>query len=286
MASNMSLKALLEKAFEPLRAFAERVDAQMEKRQLAPALAGASTAGAATAGAAAFKRATTSSLSLTGLAEPPAPSRSARTDTFESARKQGMTAASAAQRGRSQLAQSASSLPGTAATGMTTGGAPGATVLVEGPGGEFFKLPASTRFNAQMSTQAPDAAPVVSRMGATLEMRSDGAVDIRDDGGRPYLSGKVVGVEPDGRVVSLTVNYTLNGQVGQGTLFLGFTDGRLTYLSGSGTGVDEAGRTVVRDLGVVVGRPAAAARPASGTRAIGKPGAGPKAGRAQVPGRR
>jgi hypothetical protein len=261
MASNMSIKALLEKAFEPLRAFAERVDAQMEKKQFTPALA---TAG----GSVPLKRATTSTLSLTGSAPPLAASPTARMDKFESSRRSPTAQVSGTQRGRTAPVPAAR--PAAPAPVPVAPAAPVATTLLEGPGGEFFKVQASTRFNAQVTTQAPDTAPVISRWGATLDIRPDGGVDVRDDQGRPYLSGQVVGVEPDGRALSLTVNYNLSRDVGQGTLFLGFTDSRLTYLSGSGTGRDEAGRTVVRDLASVAAKAPLPRPAASGTRPMGK----------------
>ena len=257
MASNMSLKALLEKAIEPLRAFAERIDAQMERKQLTPALA-------TSAGSMPHKRANTSALTLTSSAPAPKPAPTARMDKFESTRRSHTAPAAGTGRGRTAPSRPLAPPP------VPPPATPVASTLIEGPGGEFFKFPATSRFNAQVNTQAPDSAPVVSRMGATLDIQAGGAVDVRDDQGRSYLAGNIVSVEPDGKVVSLTVNFNLSSQIGQGTLFLAFTDGRLTYLSGSGTGRDEAGRTVVRDIAAVAAKAPPAPRQPAGTRPIGK----------------
>jgi hypothetical protein len=223
----MSLKDLLEKAFEPLRGFADRIDAQMEKRSLQPALA-------APAGTATFKRATTSTLSLTAAAPPPpaAPKAAAR------------SAPKAARPAILPAPRRAQPPPRPAAP-------PVPTVQIEGPAGEFFRLPEITPFTAQITTQSPETGSAIARMAATLHVDSAGNVAVCGAGGKPYLAGKAVTTESDGRGVTLTVAYNQTGQAGQGTLFVGFTDGRLTYLSGSGTGRDDAGRTVVRDIAAI-----------------------------------
>ncbi|MBM3275695.1 MAG: hypothetical protein FJZ00_11120, partial [Candidatus Sericytochromatia bacterium] len=246
--AGMSFKALLEKAIEPLRAFAERVDAQMEKKAGPPAPAGAGIP----------KRATTSTLSLTSSAPAAASTaqlvekvdvaRRAKTGSSpvrpgsQSAGVRGMPARPPTSTGRPASARTA----GPAATPIAA--APSATVQIEGPGGEFFKVPSHVSFTAQVTSQAADGAGAPQRMAAVISVDSDGRVAIRDDKGREYLSGKSVSVEPDGTVVTLTVNFNLSNQVGQGTLFVGYADGKMTYLSGSGTGRDAQGRTNVHDI--------------------------------------
>jgi hypothetical protein len=274
--AGMSFKALLEKAIEPLRAFAERVDAQMEKKAGPPAPAGAET----------FKRATTSTLSLTS--NPPAAASSTQlVERVDATRRsktgstpvrsasqpaalRGLPARPATSTGRPVSARTAG---GSTSTSTPIAAAPSATVQIEGPGGEFFRLPSRVSFTAQVTSQAADAAGTPQRMAAVISVDSDGRVAIRDDKGREYLAGKTVSVEPDGKVVTLTVNFNLSNQVGQGTLFVGFSDGKLTYLSGSGTGRDAQGRTNVHDISAVAGKPASPARPAQ-TRQIGTAKAG------------
>ncbi|MBM3270876.1 MAG: hypothetical protein FJZ01_24860, partial [Candidatus Sericytochromatia bacterium] len=219
-------------------------DAQVEKRQLQPAMA--------TADAAPFKRATTSTLSLGSPAPPPPKAAEAARGHARTAQAPRATAPI-----RGTGAPAAPVPPPRAQT------APVPTVLVETPAGEFLRLPAATPFTAQITTQSPESGAASTRLAAVLQIESDATVTVRDPAGQPYLCGKAT-TESDGRTVTLTVNYNQTGQAGQGTLFASFADGRLVYLSGSGTARDDAGRTVVRDIAAV--RPAAAATTTSSRR--------------------
>ena len=219
---------LLEGAMAPLRALAERMDAQLEAQ--APVAVLAET------GSLPFKRATTSSLTLASSSP-----HATKTSPFAAPRLVARPPTRLIPPPRPAVPPARKPLGKTAPT-------PAAShVLLEGPDGAQCKVPSTARFAVQITTQGSAS----ERLEGTLQLRADGGTVLMDETGRPYAIGKVSGIEEAGRAITLTVNFAFEGQAGQGTLFVGFQGDRLAFLSGSGTVRDEAGRTVVRDLAAV-----------------------------------